>query len=84
MVAGAMAPTPLLSVPVDNTPDIRDLFAKPGGERPFYTAVHRVNPVRFGGRSHQLIGPTTTRRASDLHRFQPGAVRGDAGVQIAP
>jgi hypothetical protein len=43
-----------------NAPDTRDSFVKPGSERPFYTAVHTVNPVQRYGRSHQLIGPTTS------------------------
>ena len=42
------------------------------------------NPVRFDGRSHQLSGPTTARRASDLGRFQLRAIRHHAGFQVAP
>ena len=46
-----------------DAPDTRDLFVKPGSERPFYTTVHRGTQYNLHGRSHQLVGPTIARRA---------------------
>jgi hypothetical protein len=43
----------------------------------------QVNPVRFAGRSHQLIGPTTG-VPSDLDRFQLRAIRDHACFQRPP